>query len=303
MILIVGPGSIGGVLASLWALRGAKVLVLGRSAATEGRLLRHQITFSGPDGRKRPVRGLLSARAHGPQACEAVFFCVKSQDLAAAARAARPWIGPRTAVVGLQNGVDHGAILRRLFGAKRAVAGSCFFSADRPAPFHFSNPGGNEIALAPTPLNGEAAAAARRLLLAGGWRVPLEPREERLLWTKLCFNAATNPLGALCAATNGQLGADPALREIMLTVLKEAVAVARRAGKQPLYSDMAKVVLDACRRSPGQRNSMLQDLHAGRKTELDSIARPLLRAGKRLSVPTPLLEKLSRLVMRLERRT
>lgn len=301
MILIVGPGSIGGVLAARWARAGIKVLLLGRSAGSEARLLRHRLSFTGADGRKRPVRGLSSARAHGPIHCEAVFFCVKSQDLAASARAARPWIGPETAVVGLQNGVAHGDLLRRFFGPRRSVAGSCYFSADKPAPFHFVNSAGNGIALAPTAANREAASTVRRILGQGGWRVRLEPREERLLWTKLCFNASTNLLGALCAATNGQLAADPALREIMLSVLGEAVAVARRAGKAPLYPDMGKLVVRACQNAPAQRNSMFQDLQAGRKTELASIAGPLLRAGKRLDVPTPLLEKLSRLVARLER--
>src|SRR6202008_5076709 len=106
MILVVGPGSIGGVLDARWALRGHTTLLLGRSAASETRLLRHHLIYSGPDGRRRTVRGLQGARDRGPQPCEAAFFCGKSQDLPTAARAAKPWIGASTGGVRLQNGVD-----------------------------------------------------------------------------------------------------------------------------------------------------------------------------------------------------
>jgi 2-dehydropantoate 2-reductase len=137
--------------------------------------------------------------------------------------------------------------------------------------------------------------------MEGGWHVHLKRSEDRMLWTKLCFNAATNPLGALCAVTNGALAEDPALREIMVKTLAEATAVARRAGKPPLYSRMDELVVRACRNAPVQRNSMLQDLLHGRKTEIGAIADPLIHRGRRLGVPTPLLDKLARLVRRMEK--
>ena len=247
-------------------------------------------------------RGLLAASGAGrPRPAQAVFFCVKSHDTPAAVKAARPWVGPRTAVVGLQNGIGHEAALRRAFGPARTVIGSCYFAADRPAPLTVSSSWGNRIDLARAPRNGEALAAARGLLKRAGWDARVEASQDRMLWTKLCFNAATNPLGAACAAPNGRLAADPALKEIMLRVLDEALAIARRAGHRPLYGDMARFVTRSASSAPLQRNSMLQDLQAGRRTEIDAIAGPLLAAGKRTGLPAPLLSRLSRLIRILER--
>lgn len=302
MILIVGPGAVGGVLAARWTAAGRDVLLLGRTQAAEDRLTRRPLSYAGADRRRYAVpRRLASARRSRPAPCEAAFFCVKSHDAAAAARAARRWIGPATAVVGLQNGVGHEKVLRRAFGPRRVVVGSCYFAADRPEPLHLTHTWGNDVLLAAAPGNAEALAAAQRLLMEGGWNVHVKDSEERMLWTKACFNASTNLLGALCAATNGQLAEDPALREIMIAALKEAVAVARRCGRPPLYRHMEALVVRSCRNAPDQRNSMLQDLQAGRRTEVQAIAGPILAAGRRAGVPTPFLDRLSRLVGRLER--
>ncbi|OGR82545.1 MAG: hypothetical protein A3J74_04945 [Elusimicrobia bacterium RIFCSPHIGHO2_02_FULL_57_9] len=304
-ILIAGPGSVGGALAARWVLAGQSVLLLSRDKASETRLVRNGIFFTARNGSRRRAGGpkLQSARRSGPRPCAAVFFCVKSKDIPDAVRSTRPWVGPATSIVGLQNGLGHEKTLHRAFGKIRTVLGSCYFAADRPAPFSVSNSWGNTITLAQTKDNRQAAATARKLLLKGGWMVSLKNSEDRMLWTKLCFNAATNPLASLCAVPNGSLAENPALKEIMLTVLAETVAIATKSGHPPLYHDMDALVVRSCQAAPLQRNSMLQDLAAGRKTEIESIAGPLLAAGCRAKTPAPLLTRLSRLIRRLERLT
>jgi 2-dehydropantoate 2-reductase len=251
MVLIVGPGALGRVLASK---APGKTVLLGR-------------------GRK-------PAPAQKP---ELAVFCVKAQDLARAAKGAAAWIGPDTAVVGLQNGLEHGKILRAAFGAARVAAGSCYVAARRVSPTESAHEGGKLIKLAKSKDNAAAADRAAAWLKKGGWEVRLEKDEARMLWTKLCFNAATNPLAALCRATNGQLASDPALRHATASALAEAVAEAGRRGVKPLISDMEGFLMTACAGAPDQRNSMLQDLEAGRPTELEALLGPLKKAGPILS--------------------
>lgn len=302
-VLIVGPGAVGGVLAARWAQAGREALLLGRSSSAESRLARDGLRFVGLDGISRRVRrGILSARRTPRRRLAAAFFCVKSRDTAAAIKSARRFIAAQTPVAGLENGLGHERLLRRAFGAKRTVIGSCYLAADRPAPSAFANSWGNRIELARTAKNAQALSALRRLLRGGGWQVSLAPSEDRMLWTKLCFNAATNPLGAICAVPNGELARDPVLKEIMLKVLAESVEAARKTGRRPLHPDMARLVVRACLAAPRQRNSMLQDLQAGRRTEIEAISRPILSAARRTKTPAPLLSRLSRLVRRLERR-
>lgn len=294
-ILIVGPGAVGLTLAARFSAIGHDVLLLGKDAAQEREAARG-FTFVGLDGKPRRIKhGLISARARPPRSVLAAFYCTKSQDTTKAGIASRPWIGSATAVCGLQNGVGHEVALRRIFSDRRVVIGSCYFAADRPEPGVVTNSWGNKIRLAVTDDNAAAAELAQKLLLESAWDAALKDDEQRLLWTKLIFNAATNPLGALCGVTNGRLAEDPALKDLVLKVLKEAEAASIKLGHVPLYADMDELVVKACQAAPRQRNSMLQDLAAGRKTEIGAIADPITRTGG-----APTLARLARWVRALE---
>jgi len=299
--LIVGPGAVG--LALTAALRRARlpVAVLAREASTERRLAQTGFAVTSRAGRRTRVKGFRGARTLKAKA-RAVFFCVKSDDAARAASAARRWVGPETAVVALQNGIGHEKIFRRAFGAARTVIGVCYFAADRPAPDDLRLNGGEDILLARHEGNAPALEDARALLTRAGFRVHIKDREDGMLWTKAAFNAAVNPLGAACAVESGRLLEDPALKAISLTALSEAAAAAKAAGHRLDYPDMAEKLALSGRNAPHQRNSMLQDLAAGRRTEAKAILGPLLKAARRGNVPVPTLETLAAVLARLERR-
>ncbi len=298
--LVIGPGAVGLALTAGLRDAGETVALLGRTPASEKRLTAG-FRVTGPDGRARAVRtGLVSARSLATPPT-AAFFCVKSGDAARAATSARRWIGPDTAVVALQNGIGHEKVFRRAFGARRTVIGVCYFAADRPAPGELRLNGGEDVLLARWPGNDTALATAAGVLTTAGFRAHIKDSEPGMLWTKAAFNAAVNPLGAACAVESGRLVEDPALRELSLKALAEAAAAAEAAGHPLDYTDMADKLLLSGRNAPHQRNSMLQDLSAGRRTEAKAILGPLLAAARRRRVPAPTLELLADLIARLER--
>jgi 2-dehydropantoate 2-reductase len=300
-VLIVGPGAIGLAIAA--GLRRANVptAVLGRSAASERHLTRRGFSVTNTAGVATRATGLLAGRSLKGHV-KAAFFCVKSGDAAKAAAAARRLIGPETAVVALQNGIGHEKIFRRAFGPRRTTMGSCYFAADRPAPDELRLNGGEDVLLAHHPGNDASLETAKALLTSAGFRVHLKESEQGMLWTKAAFNAAVNPLGAACAVESGKLAEDPALRELSLKALSEAAAAAQASGHPLDYPDMAEKLLLSGRNAPHQRNSMLQDLAAGRKTEAKAILGPLLASAKRHKVPTPTLALLASVVAHLERK-
>ncbi len=299
-VLVVGPGAVGLSLTAGLRRADLPVAILGRDAAAERRLARSGFTATALDGRSETITGLASARALKSPA-RAAFFCVKSGDARRAAAAARRLIGAQTAVVALQNGIGHEKVFRRAFGPKRTVIGVCYFAADRASQGELKLNGGTDILLARHKGNDAALEAARALLTTAGFRVHLKDSEEGMLWTKAAFNAAVNPLGAACAVESGRLESDPALREVALAALGEATAAAAASGHRLDYTDMADKLMLSCRNAPRQRNSMLQDLAAGRRTEARAILGPLLLAAKRRRVPTPTLDILSAVIARLER--
>src|SRR5204862_234142 len=161
------------------------VLILGRNGASEQKICRSGLSLTDSKGRRRTVRAnLLSARRAGAGPCAAAFFCVKSFDVKRAIAAARPWIGPETIVVGLQNGFGHERLLRRAFGRRRTVIGISYIAADRRSPLEIAHNGGNLVMLARAPGNAPALAAARGWLRRGGWKIAVKNNEDLLLWSK-----------------------------------------------------------------------------------------------------------------------
>ncbi|MBI5881708.1 MAG: 2-dehydropantoate 2-reductase [Elusimicrobia bacterium] len=299
-VLIVGPGSIGRLLAARWAGRGRKVRLLARAARQEGALARG-IALTDLRGRRRLVRGCSPARARPrvPPPASA-FFCVKASQVDAAIRLSRPWIGPETTVVALQNGLGHEARFRRAFGPRRTVIGSCYVAAAAEGKRGVAHTGGRKILLASSRANARSAADAGRLLAAAGWRVRLVEDEARMLWTKLVTNSSVNLLGTAAAVPNGELARDPGLAAILSLLIREGTGVAKAAGHPPL-ARLEETIPRGCRTTRRQLNSMLQDLRAGRRTEIRAIAGPILAAAGRLGIPVPTIEMLARVVGRLER--
>ena len=302
-VAVIGPGAIGGLLAAHLARSGCRVFLVGRNQRWLARARRQGMTVSGGRfgrGRRLSTKQIIPVlSASGPK-CDTVFFCVKSGDTPAAIRRARHWVGPHTIIVTLQNGLTHRATLRSAFGKERTIFGVCYLSAERVGPTSIRYHGGSTIALATNLSNAETVRKVQALLRQAGFKIEVDASEDRLLWTKAAFNAAANPLGALTGRTNGELANLPPLRELLLRALKETAAAARAAGHAIAYPPFERSVLAGLRSTPGQSNSMLQDLRAGRPTEIDAIVKPFLQAARKKHLKTPLLESLYRFTRRLD---
>ena len=120
-------------------------------------------------------------------------------------------------------------------------------------------------------------------------------------WRKLTFNAASNAIGALTGFTHGQIAEFPPTRELAWAVMAEGRAV----------SDAQGIVLDlspeelfdhAARRDVayGHKPSMLQDVEAGRETEVDFLNGAIVAFGERYGVAAPMNRALTQLIKGIE---
>ena len=139
-------------------------------------------------------------------------------------------------------------------------------------------------------------------LVAGGLRAPVESRLRDQIWLKLVGNVAFNPITALTGATLGQLGDLPEMRELLKAVFAECAAVADRLEiRFPVSLDRR---LEAGLAVGDHNTSMLQDLRAGKRLELDCMTGAVTELAARLGVEVPhvqavhacarLLDKLNR---------
>ena len=140
---------------------------------------------------------------------------------------------------------------------------------------------------------------------AAGIPTELTPTLQAHLWTKVFYNAALNPLGALFGQPYGALAADPDARALMDAVIDEGFAVAYARGVVPLVpTAVAYRALFYGRLVPStahHRSSMLQDLERGRPTEIEAINGCIWRYGLEAGIPTPVNATMTRLVRWRER--
>ena len=115
-------------------------------------------------------------------------------------------------------------------------------------------------------------------------------------WRKLIFNAASNAIAALTGRTHGQV-AEPPTRELACAVMAEGRAVADAQG---IVLDMSPEELfdHAARKDVayGHKPSMLQDVEAGRETEIDFLNGAIVAFGERHGVDAPLNRALTQLI-------
>lgn len=142
-------------------------------------------------------------------------------------------------------------------------------------------------------------------LSAGG--IPSEVRDdmERVLWAKMLYNCALNPLGALTNRRYGELAAAATTRETMRRVVEEIFAVLAKSGHAVEWPD-AESYLETFYTTlipptAAHESSMLQDLRAGRTTEIEALCGAVEQLAAAHRVATPIVSALATLVRAAER--
>jgi len=123
---------------------------------------------------------------------------------------------------------------------------------------------------------------------------------------KILYNCALNPLGAILGVHYGALGEAPETRAVMDAVIDEAFGVIDAHGLPCLWKN-ADAFREAFygRQVPAtydHRPSMLQDLEAGKRTEIDALNGAIVRLAGRKRLPAPVNETIVRLIRFLEAR-
>ena len=120
-------------------------------------------------------------------------------------------------------------------------------------------------------------------------------------WTKLLFNACTNPLCALTGLTHGELCDYPPTSDLVDALLREGRAVAETLRIEFEEEDPAELVYSAAKANYRHRPSMLQDVAARRPTEIATLNGGIVAAADEVGVPVPLHRAMVDLIRGVER--
>lgn len=125
------------------------------------------------------------------------------------------------------------------------------------------------------------------------------PDISKAVWQKLLINIAINPICSISGVRNGAL-LENDLWEQSQEILQESLSVAQASGINITGPEIQNLLIEVVEATSGNRCSMLQDLMAGRRTEIDSLCGYVIRMGESLGIPTPLNSMLRALVKGVE---
>jgi len=310
---IWGAGSVGLGLATTLATPEAPALLIGRDPET--------LKAIRSEGLRRT--GLFGEQAISPDALQLeidpesllaeepdwLLVCTKAFASGAIAEALEPiaaQLTQSTRLVLCQNGWGNEAPFlpfwpkERLFHA-RVITG--FHRRERhvveitahASPIALGNVFGKEV---------HSLASLASEISGGGIPTEVSADMRAVLWEKMLYNCALNPLGALAGRRYGELTANPTTCALVESVIREIFDVLRAAEIDVPYCDadayLAKFHAELIPPTAQHESSMLQDLRAGRPTEIEALCGAVEEVAHRVGIETPVVSSLAMLVRAAE---
>ncbi len=231
-----------------------------------------------------------------------VLVAVKHHHLPEAVHDLRHAVGEQTTILSVMNGLDSEETLGGAYGLDKVLYGvSVGIDALRQGnQVTYTTPGKHYFGEA---TNVPVGARVRRVQAAfeqAGIPYETPPDMLRVMWWKFMVNVSINPPSAVLRAPYGVFQSSPEARALMEALMREVIALAQAEGVNLTAQDIADWYPVLQTLSPQGQTSMLQDIEAGRKTEIEMFAGKVVELGRVHGLPTPVNETMLRMIHVLE---
>ena len=284
---VMGSGGVGGYFGGRLAAAGLDTTLIARGAHLEA--IREdglRIESALGNAHIHPIKVTDTPADIGP--VDYVLFATKLWDTKSAGEACRPLIGPNTAVISLQNGVDPEIELASILGQEHVMGGVAQITGFIAAPGVIRHTGDFAKIIFGEMDRRRSRRAEALLDIFGKAGVDAEISEDivRAIWVKFIFLVGFSALTSLTRRSIGPVREDPDTRAPLTQVMAEATAIARARGidfDEDFIEDRLRFV-DGL---PAQvTSSMAQDVEKGNRLELDWLSGTVARMGRELGIAT-----------------
>lgn len=292
-IAVFGAGAVGGYFGARLAAAGEDVHFVARGSHLDA-IRKTGLRIESPNGdlTLHPAQATDDPASIGP--VDYIMFAVKLFDTEAVARACKPLVGPHTTVMALQNGVESEEIISRVVGPGHVMDGTVYIAAVITEPGLIKQTGAFARMIFGE-LDGSLSERGRKFEAAckkAGIDVVFSPQVQTEIWMKFIVLVALSGVTTATRTAVGMLRADPDTRMLLRNAIAEAAAVGRAAGVA-LPEDAVDRQMATIDGWPHEMvASMLHDLNAGKRMELDNLSGAITRIGRQYGVPTPVHDTL-----------
>ena len=301
---VVGAGPVGCIVAAYLSSGGYDVTLcdvipdLLKPAKDPG------IKIDGAENFQQPVtRTVQSVDALAEHKPDVIFITVKANALPLIASAIEAFHHDRMYVVSWQNGIDTELELSKTLGRSNVMRSVVNYGCGLAGPGHvhmpFHHPPHYIQELDPE--SRTAAKAIAQALSKCGLETDNTDQIVSMVWRKTVMNASMNPVCAVTGLTMSRVMNDPIVYQIVDALVKECLTVSR-ANEITLGWDFYPYAMEYMRSAGDHKPSMLMDIEANRRTEIDYINGMFVKYGERTGLPTPYNRTMVGLVKGLESR-
>ncbi len=293
-VAVLGAGAVGSYV--IWGLSGRKDIRLGviaegeRAERMKKGCLINDIVYHSEVWTPQEARS-----------ADLLIVALKYGALPAALEGIRMITGENTTVMSLMNGVDSEELISEKIGASHVLHSLIKIASHKEGNGYYFNPEttiGIIFGELTAPYQSERVQAVESLFKDTGlhYRVTEHIREE--IWSKFRLNVCNNLPQAILGAGVGCYQDSVHMKQISDGLRRELEAVAAAKGIDISRADGSSSHGSAV--PPSARYSTLQDLDAGRHTEIDMFSGALVRMGRELGIPTPYNEYTWHMIKALE---
>ncbi|HBE79036.1 MAG TPA: 2-dehydropantoate 2-reductase [Firmicutes bacterium] len=296
-VYISGLGAIGSAYASLLFEADPALVTVIADPERIGRYQKNGITVN---GKPYPFQYSQPGFSQGP--ADLILIAVKQHHLEQSIRDIRDFVAEHTIILSLLNGITSEEIIGRTYGDDKLLF-SFVVGTDATregTSTRFANIGkivfGDKMNRNFSP----KVAAVKELFDRVG--IPYQIPEDMLreLWWKFMMNVGINQTSAILKAPYGVFQKVAEARELMAMASREVIHLAERNGINLCEADIQKYIQVIDTISAAGKTSMLQDVEACRKTEVETFAGTVIELGKKYGVETPVNQILYRMIKTLE---
>jgi 2-dehydropantoate 2-reductase len=301
-ILIVGTGAIGGFYGGKLAQAGARVAALCRSDYEIVKSKGIQVKSAYGDFHFTPDKVIRDLSEYGSPP-DYILVGLKVLPEIDTAEIIKPALGPDTAIILLQNGIEIEDPVAQAFPENEIISGLAFICATRTSPGHIEHTDFGRVVIGRFP-EGPSARVKKLANLFNNGGVPCDVTEDAVTarWRKLVWNAPFNPISVLGGGADTKTMVETS-ESLWLTrqIMNEVCKIAEAAG-HPLPEEVVQENIEGTRRMASYKTSMLVDFESGRPMEVEAILGNGLRVARRHKVAAPHMESLYALLKLMEKK-
>lgn len=289
-VSVVGPGALGCLYAGRLVRAGFRVHLIDYKQERINRLSKNGIEIV--EGNKAE-RYHVHVTGHIPTMQDLIIILVKSYSTV------NLTLPPDTPVLTLQNGLGNVETLCKKTGAEHVLAGITTEAStliEEGKVLHIASG---------TTIFGSWTTASvkepKEILEKAGFQVEITNSPSQVIWEKTAINAGINPLTAILNVPNGMLLKIREARELLRELVIEASKVAGTEGYR-FSRSLVEVAEEICEKTADNISSMLQDIRAGKRTEIEAISGEIVRRGTSAFLTTPRTKVVYQLIRSMEQR-